>query len=314
MPDRLPWPALAYADWSDTLATLHRWTQIVGKVRLTRTPWISHSWHVPLYVTARGLGTSAIPAGERLFEIDFDFHRHSLEIVVSDGNSASMALQPRTVADFYAEFMEHLNTLGLSTEIHRIPSEIADAVPFDEDTGNKAYDADAARDFWQVLVSSQRLFQTFRARFTGKSSPVHFFWGSFDLAVTRFSGRTAPPHPGGLPNFPDWVCREAYSHEVSSLGFWPGSDAFPEAIFYSYAYPKPDGFESRVVRPEAGYFLEALGEFALPYEAVRVSADPEGDLLAFAQDTYEAAAELAAWDRPALEWADGAQGPPQLQG
>jgi len=308
------WPALPYEPWKDTLATLHLWTQIVGKVRLVRTPWINHQWHVPLYVTARGLGTSSIPAGERLFEIDFDFHRHTLDIVVSDGTSASLALRPRTVADFYGEFTDRLAGLGLETRIHTTPSEIADAIPFDEDTEHRSYDADAVRTFWQALVSMQRVFQRFRARFVGKTSPVHFFWGSFDLAVTRFSGRRAPEHPAGVPNFPDWVAREAYSHEVSSLGFWPGGEAYPEPIFYSYAYPSPEGFSEYPVGPEGAFFLEALGEFVLPYEAVRTAPDPDLALLTFAQDSYEAAAELAGWERAELEWPDGREGPPRIAG
>ncbi len=303
------WPELNYADWSGTLATLHRWTQIVGKIRLERTPWINHSWHVPLYVTARGMGTSAIRAGDRLFEMDFDFHRHTLDVVVSDGRSASIALRPRTVADFYSEVMERLDGLGLSTRIHTVPSEIPDGTPFERDVEHASYDADAVHTFWTGLTSVHRVFQRFRARFVGKSSPVHFFWGSFDLAVTRFSGRSAPEHPAGIPAMPDWVAREAYSHEVSSLGFWPGGEPYPEAIFYSYAYPTPDGMPGATVRPDAAVWSGDLGEFVLPWSAVRESPDPEATLLAFAQDTYEVAADLAEWDRATLEWPGGGEGP-----
>ena len=306
-----PWPSLPYADWSDTLATLHLWSQIVGKVRLERTPWINHSWHVPLYVTARGMGTSAMAAGDRLFEMDFDFHRHTLDIQVSDGRSASIALRPRTVADFYGEVMDRLAGLGLATAIHSVPSEIVDGVRFEDDVEHASYDADAVQRFWTALTSVHRVFQQFRARFVGKSSPVHFFWGSFDLAVTRFSGRRAPEHPAGIPSLPDWVAREAYSHEVSSLGFWPGGEQFPEAILYSYAYPSPEGLGERAVRPAGTLWSGDLGEFVLPWSAVLSAPDPEAAILTFAQDTYEAAAELADWNRAELEWPDGAAGPRQ---
>lgn len=308
-----PWPALPWEEWKDTCATLHLWTQIVGKVRMERTPWINHSWHVPLYVTARGLGTSAVPAEGRVFEMELDFLRHVLDIRTSDGASAEVALEPRTVADFHAEVMERLAGLGLATPIHAIPNEIPDAIPFHQDTEHASYDAPAVEAFWQALVQSHRVFQRFRARFTGKCSPVHFFWGSFDLAVSRFSGRTAPEHPAGIPNMPDWVAREAYSHEVSSLGFWPGGESFPEPVYYSYAYPSPDGFADASVRPDEAFWTSELGEFVLPYEAVRSADDPEGTLLAFAQDSYEAAAGLAGWDREALEWPGGRQGPPQVE-
>ncbi|MEQ9568698.1 MAG: DUF5996 family protein [Longimicrobiales bacterium] len=305
------WPALPYDDWKDTLATLHLWTQIVGKVRLERTPWINHSWHVPLYVTARGLSTSAIPAGGRVFEMEFDFRRQLLDIAASDGAGATIALEPRTVADFHGEVMARLDEMGLATPIHTVPSEIPDGIPFEQDREHEAYDGEAARRFWKALVSLQRVFQRFRARFVGKSSPVHFFWGSFDLAVTRFSGRPAPEHPAGIPAMPDWVAREAYSHEVSSLGFWPGGESHPHPIVYAYAYPTPAGFAEASPRPEAAVWVGDLGEYVLPWEAVRTAPDPAADLLAFAQDTYEAAADLAGWDREALEWPEGAQGPPE---
>lgn len=303
------WPDLTYEAWAPTLATLHRWTQVVGKIRLERTPWINHSWHVPLYVTARGMGTSAIRADDRLFEMDFDFHRHTLDVVVSDGRSASIALRPRTVADFYSEVMDRLDGLGLATRIHTLPSEIPDGTPFEKDVEHSAYDAEAVHRFWTGLTSVYGVFQRFRARFVGKSSPVHFFWGSFDLAVTRFSGRPAPEHPAGIPAMPDWVAREAYSHEVSSLGFWPGGEAHPEAIFYSYAYPTPESMPSAPVRPEAALWSGDLGEFVLPWKAVAESSDPEATLLAFAQDTYDAAADGAGWDRTSLEWPDRGEGP-----
>lgn len=305
------WPALPYDDWKDTLATLHLWTQIVGKVRLERTPWINHSWHVPLYVTARGLGTSAIPADGRVFEMEFDFGERSLRVVASNGATASVPLHPRTVADFYGEVMGRLDDLGLSTEIHTVPSEIPDGIRFEDDREHEVYDAEAARRFWQVLVSMQRVFQRFRARFVGKSSPVHFFWGSFDLAVTRFSGRPAPPHPAGIPAMPDWVAREAYSHEVSSLGFWPGGETHPHPVVYAYAYPTPEGFSAAAPRPEGAVWVDDLGEYVLPYDAVRGAPDPEAALLRFAQDTYEAAADLGEWDRDDLEWPGGGQGPPE---
>lgn len=308
------WPELSWEGWRDSCATLHLWTQILGKVRMERTPWINHSWHVPLYVTARGLGTSAVPAGDRVFEMEMDFVDHVLEIRSSDGTSERLALEPRSVAEFHREVMERLDALGLSTAIHPVPNEIPDAVPFPEDREHASYDRDAVASFWQALVRSHRVFQRFRARFTGKCSPVHFFWGSFDLAVTRFSGRPAPTHPAGIPNLPDWVAREAYSHEVSSLGFWPGGEAMPEAVYYSYAYPAPEGFEEAEVGPDGAFWSTELGEFVLPYEAVRSAADPEAALLSFAQGSYEAAARLAGWDREALEWPNGRQGPPEWDG
>jgi len=304
-----PWPALPSSSWGPTIATLHRWTQIVGKIRMERTPWINHSWHVPLYLTTRGLGTSPIPAGARSFELDFDFQSHRLEIRVSDGVDASISLGPRTTKDFYAELMSRLESLDLATPIHTVPSEIPGGTPFDEDEENASYDADAVSLLWRALLDAHHVFTTFRARFVGKVSPIHFFWGSFDLAVTRFSGREAPPHPAGIPALPDWVAREAYSHEVSSLGFWPGNADRPDPIFYSYAYPGPKAFANAKVGPDAAFWLNALGEFALPYEAVRTAPDPEAALLEFAQTSYAAAADLAGWDRGALEWPDGAQGP-----
>ena len=296
-----PWPALPYEEWKDTLATLHLWTQVVGKVRLVQTPWVNHSWHVALYVTARGLTTSPIPYGQRTFEIAFDFLDHELRIQTSDGAVASVQLAPRTVADFYQDVMGRLQSLGLGVRIRTMPCEIPDCIPFDLDRHHRTYDAAQATRFWRVLVQADRVLKAFRARFLGKSSPVHFFWGSFDLAVTRFSGRRAPPHPGGIPNLPDWVAREAYSHEVSSCGFWPGGEAAPAPLFYAYAYPEPEGFKAAVVRPKAARYSAELREFILPYDDVRRAASPDATLLDFLQSTYDAAADRAGWDRAGLE-------------
>ncbi len=295
------WPAIPYPEWAETARALHLWTQVAGKIRLVRTPWVNHSWHVPLYLTARGLGTSPIPCGARTFEIDFDLVHHRLEIRVADGEQRDLELKPRSVAEFHREVFARLDDLKLDVRIHTTPSEIPDAIPFDQDDAPRPYDADAVTRFWRAMLQVDRVFKEFRARFIGKCSPVHFFWGSFDLAVTRFSGREAPPHPGGVPNFPDWVAREAYSHEVSSAGFWPGGGGVEEAMFYSYAYPAPDGFADARVRPDAATFLAELGEFVLPYEAVRTAPSPDEALLEFLQSTYEAAADLARWDRGALE-------------
>jgi hypothetical protein len=294
------WPSLGGDGAADTFTTLHLWTQIAGKVRLVHSPWTNHSWHVTLYVTARGLTTSPIPHGARTFELTFDFADEKLRIDVDDGRVAAIALRPRTVAEFYAELMATLELLGLGTRIHTMPNEIADAIPFPEDHRHAAYDPVWGHRLWQALVRVERVFKEFRSHFIGKCSPVHFFWGSFDLAVTRFSGRTAPPHPGGVPHFPDWVAREAYSHEVSSAGFWPGTADAPP-MFYSYAYPEPPGFRTTPVRPAEARFDEKLAEFVLPYEAVRRASDPEAALHAFLQSTYEAAADTAKWDRAALE-------------
>lgn len=295
------WPDVSYDRWKDTLATLHMWMQIAGKIRLERTPWTNHSWHVPLYVSARGLTTSLIPFDGRGLELEFDFREHVFHLLPTDAAPRSIELKPRSVADFYASVMEALAALKFDVTIHTTPSEVADGIPFEEDEQHKSYDPDAAQRFWQALVQMDRVFKEFRARFIGKCSPVHFFWGSFDLAVTRFSGREAPPHPGGVPNFPDWVAQEAYSHEVSSAGFWPGGEAHPQPIFYAYAYPAPDGFETAAVQPDEAQFVEALGEYVLPYDAVRTAASPDDALLSFLQSTYVAAADRAHWDRGALE-------------
>jgi hypothetical protein len=303
-PARDAWPDLPLEAWRETYATLHLWTQMAGKVRLVQTPWINHSWHVPLYVTASGLTTSPIPYGNRTFEIAFDFLDHRLTIQVTDGRTAGFALEPMTVASFYARIMEALRTLELPLVIRTQPSEIPDGIPFERDTVHQAYDRDYAQRFWKVLVQSDRVFKQFRARFLGKCSPVHLFWGALDLAVTRFSGRAAPQHPGGIPHLPDWVAREAYSHEVSSAGFWAGGEAMPHAVFYSYAYPEPAGFSAARVRPAQALYSSELREFILPYDVVRTSAAPDETLLEFLQSTYEAAADLGTWDRTALERTD----------
>ena len=297
-----PWPSLALDDWKETYATLHRWTQVVGKIRLAQTPWINHSWHVTLYVTGRGLTTSPIPYGTRSFQLDFDFVDHRLVIETAAGDGRTIALRPMSVADFYVQVFEALRALDLDVRINTIPNEIPDdATPLDQDRRHAAYDPEYANRCWRVLLQSDRVFTAFRARFLGKCSPVHFFWGSFDLAVTRFSGRRAPRHPGGVPRLPDIVTREAYSHEVSSAGFWPGSGPIPYPAYYSYAYPTPEGFGDARVRPGAAFFSRDLGEFVLPYDSVRSAKDPDAVLLDFLQTTYEAAADRAKWNRAELE-------------
>lgn len=295
------WPALPLEAWRDTSETLHLWLQIVGKVRLARTLWINHSWHVVLYVTPRGLTTSSIAHGERSFEIAFDFVRHRVTIDVSDGRSTHIPLEPQTVAAFHAKLMAALDSLGLAVKIHARPNEIAEAIPFAQDEVHRAYDPEYANRFWRVLLQVDRVFKMFRARFIGKCSPVHFFWGGPDLAVTRFSGRTAPRHPGGVPNLPDWIAREAYSHEVASCGFWPGSGPIPYPAFYAYAYPEPAGYKEASIEPAQAFYSKDLSEFVLPYDAVRLAAAPDAVLLAFLESTYDAAARLGGWDRAALE-------------
>jgi hypothetical protein len=295
------WPSLEFSAWADTCATLHMWTQIVGKIRLTLSPWVNHSWGVTLYLTARGLTTSPIPAGARVFEIYFDFIAHELRFFVSDGARRVLKLRAQSVADFYGEMMQTLRENGISAEINTTPNEVTEAIPFEQDQKHRAYDPEYANRFWRVLVQADRLFKEFRGRFCGKCSPVHFFWGSFDLAVTRFSGRPAPPHPGGVPHLPDVIAREAYSQEVSSLGFWPGNEQVPQPLFYSYAYPMPEGFAEAKVKPAAASFHLQLREFILPYEEVRRASSPDDAVLEFAQSTYDAASTLANWDRAALE-------------
>jgi hypothetical protein len=294
------WPALPFSEWKDTAKTLHMWTQIVGKVRLALTPWINHSWHVTLYVTARGLTTSPIPHGTKTFEILFDFIDHQLQILTSEGEGCSIQLRPLSVAAFYREVMNALEALELNVEINTTPNEVDPAIPFEKNETDASYDPEYANRFWRVLLQSDRVFKEFRSDFCGKCSPVHFFWGSFDLAVTRFSGRRAPQHPGGVPHLPDAVAREAYSHEVSSLGFWPGNEMMPEPIFYSYAYPAPDGFAEAKVKPAIASYNAQLKEFVLPYEKMRGSESPDAALLDFARSTYDAASTLADWDRAAL--------------
>src|SRR5579863_1146140 len=298
--DSAVWPDLPYSSWRETAATLQLWTQIVGKVRLSLTPWVNHSWQVPLYVTARGLGTSPIPFGSEVVEIDFDFINHRLLARTSRGDEQAFALEQQSVADFYSRAIELLSQVGVRVSINDLPCELPDPVRFPDDRAHGSYDADAAHRFWRALVQIDRVLKVFRSGFLGKVSPVHFFWGSFDLAVTRFSGRRAPLHPGGVPGLPDAVAREAYSHEVSSVGFWPGNATFPLAVFYSYAYPEPPGFRSRPL-PAGARYDETLREFVLPYDTVRESVNPEGLLLEFLSATYAAAADAGNWDRAALE-------------
>ena len=293
------WPELTLSAWEDTRDTLHMWLQIVGKVRLALEPMVNHWWQVPLYVSARGLTTSLMHDGDTGLEIEFDFIDHVLKIRTSDGGAGRVRLEPQSVASFYADTMAALDDVGVNVEIMARPVEVPTAIPFAEDDEHHSYDPDAVHRFWRALVQAHRVMSIFRGRFMGKSSPVHFFWGAADLATTRFSGRTAPTHPGGVPNCPDRVQQLAYSHEVSSCGFWPGGA--DEGAFYAYAYPQPDGFAQWPVEPAAASYDETLGEFILPYRAVRTSDDPDQMLLTFFQSTYEAAAELARWDRSALE-------------
>jgi hypothetical protein len=299
--DQQAWPELPYQAWQDTRATLHLWTQIIGKIRLSQTPWLNHAWHVTLYLTARGLTTCPVPAGERSFQIDFDFIDQRLAIETSDGERREISLRAQPVADFYAAVLAALSEIGIRVKINQRPNEVPDPIRFSEDYVHKAYDPDCAHRFWKVLLQADRVLKIFRSGFLGKCSPVHFFWGSFDLAVTRFSGRRAPLHPGGVPNLPDELVREAYSHEVSSAGFWPGSGMIEYPAFYSYAYPEPAGFCSSAVRPQAAFYCEELHEFILPYDAVRTARLPDETLLEFLQSTYEAAADAGRWDRAALE-------------
>ncbi|GAA0537457.1 hypothetical protein GCM10011581_44260 [Saccharopolyspora subtropica] len=293
------WPGLAVEEWADTRDTLHMWMQLVGKIRLAQAPMVNHWWQVPLYVTPRGLSTSAIPHGARLFDMEFDFLDHRLHLRSSNGDRRHVDLEPKSVAAFYGETMAALAELDLDVSIHARPVEVERAIPFADDTEHASYDPDSVHRFWRQLVAAHRVISRFRGRFIGKASPVHFFWGAMDLACTRFSGRTAPRHPGGAPNCGDWVMVEAYSHALSSCGFWPGGSS--EGTFYSYAYPEPAGYAEHPVRPAEARYSTDLGEFVLPYAAVRTSGDPEGTLLEFLQTTYEAAAEAGGWDREALE-------------
>jgi len=297
--DSDPWPALRVDDWQPTRDTLHMWTQIVGKVRLAHTPMVNHWWQVPLYVSARGLTTSAIPYRTRVFEIEFDLSGHQLAIRDSNGAHREFPLEPMPVADFHARVMRILDELGIETHIQPTPNEVPDAIPFADDTVHDSYDPAAASLFWKQLIQADRGLHTFRSYFMGKVSPVHFFWGSFDMACTRFSGRTAPPHPGGAPNCGDWVMVEGYSRELSSCGFWPGGGE--EGAFYAYAYPEPDGFADCPVEPEQAFYSPEFRQFLLPYESVRTAADPDATLQRFLQTTYAAAADRGGWDRDTLE-------------
>jgi hypothetical protein len=289
------WPALPFAEWRDTAATLHMWTQIVGKIRMVQSPWLNHSWSVTLYVTPRGMTTGTVPHGDLTFSIEFDFIDHALLVRTCEGRVESLPLEAQDTADFYTNLMSTLDSLGIPVTISASPNEVEDPIPFAEDRVHNAYDPEAANRFWRALYQVDRVFKRFRAEFSGKASPSHFFWGSFDLAVTRFSGREAPDHPGGLPNMPLWVAQEAYSHEVSSAGFWPGGDVFPEPIFYSYAYPTPNGFSETKVGPAGATWVGDLGEFVLPYDVVRKADSPDDALLEFLRSTFDAAATLGAW-------------------
>jgi hypothetical protein len=295
------WPDLPLEEWSETYATLHMMTQVVGKIRLVCAPMINHWWQVPLYVTARGLSTSAMPHGARTFQIDFDFLDHVLRVQVSDGSERSIQLRARPIADFYREVMDALRGLGVPVRIWPRPVEIEKSIPFDEDVEHTAYEPEQANRCWRVLVQTDRAMAEFRSGFVGKCSPVHFFWGSFDMAVTRFSGRRAPEHPGGIPNLGDWVAREAYSHECSSCGFWPGSGAVREPAFYAYAYPEPPGYRNYPIAPEEAFYSEEMREHVLPYDVVRRSSDPDRMLQDFFRSTYQAGADLGGWDRAELE-------------
>jgi len=297
------WPSLPLADWNDTKDTLHRWLQIVGKTRLALSPPVNHWWHVTFYPTANGLTTSPMPYETRTVEVEFDFVNHDLLIRTSDGATRALPLVPRTVADFYHEYVSLLDSLGIRVHIRPVPSEMEDELPFTEDRQHRSYDPDATNRCWTILSEGGLVIQRFRGGFLGKCSPVHVFWGGFDLACTRFSGRRAPPHPGGIPHLPDWITREAYSHECISAGWWPGSAGGPvaEPAFYAYSYPEPQGFGDAQVRPAAAYYDRNLREFILPYEAVRTAARPDEMLLDFLQTTYEAGADLGGWDRPSLE-------------
>jgi Family of unknown function (DUF5996) len=304
------WPSLPYSSWKDTCHTLHLWTQVVGKVRLALTPWLNHSWQTPLYVTAHGLATGVIHHDRGPLDLEFDFVDSVLRIRTPE-RIVDLPLQAGAVADFYRRLMDLLEALDRPVRIYAAPNELPEAIPFARDLAPRAYDPDQALRFFRVLAHADRVLKRFRTAFLGKASPTHFFWGSFDLAVTRFSGRTAPPHPGGVPNLPDAVVREAYSHEVSSAGFWPGGEGRPEPVFYCYAYPEPPGFRNAPVHPPQAAYDPALGEFVLPYEALRLAPDPEAILLDFLQSTYAAAADLGHWDRRALDCALGVPGRPR---
>jgi hypothetical protein len=310
-PSAQAWPSLSYPEWRATAATFQLWTQIVGKVRLALSPWLNHGWQVPLYINAHGLGTSAIHTPRGVLEVDFDLTDHELVIRTSEAPDRRFPLEPMSVAAFYRRFMGELAAAQIDVQINVVPNEVAAPIPFPDDELHSSYDAVAVAAFWRALVQADRVLRLFRTGFLGKSSPVHFFWGSFDLAVTRFSGRPAPLHPGGVPGLPDPVTREAYSHEVSSAGFWPGSDAYPQAAFYSYAYPTPAGFSHASIEPAgAAVWAPDLGEWLLPYAAVQAAPDPDAMLLRFLETTYRAAADLGGWDR-SLDCALGIPGRPR---
>ena len=294
------WPALPLEKWKDTYATLHMWVQIIGKIRLVQTPLINHWWNTTLYATPRGLTTSAMPYGTRTFQIDFDFLDHQLRIETSHGEKRSLALKPQSVADFYRDTMEALRSLDMAVNVWTMPVEVEDRTPFEQDQRRCAYDPEYANRCWRIVMQATRVLTEFRSRFLGKVSPVHFFWGAFDLAVTRFSGRPAPKHPGA-PNLARFVAQEAYSHEVSSCGFWPGGGPVDRPVFYAYAYPEPEGFKDYRIEPPEAFYHADMKEFLLPYDVVRTAKHPDHVLLAFVQTTYEAAANLGQWDRPTLE-------------
>lgn len=295
------WPALPLAQWEDTRATLHLWTQIVGKVRLALAPMVNHWWQAPLYVSARGLTTSAIPYAGGVVELTFDFQDEVLRIRTSAGASRAVALAPRTVADFHGDVLSTLLDVGVRAHITRTPVEMENVIPFDEDETHASFDAEAARRFWRVLIDVDRVLNEFRGGFIGKCSPVHFWWGSFDIAVTRFSGRTAPRHPGGIPNVADYVMQEAYSHECMSVGWWPGGGLVPEPAFYAYSYPEPDGCSAAQVSPSAAYYHPEMREWILPYEAARTAQDPDAEVMSFLESTYGTVARFGNWDRAALD-------------
>lgn len=312
MPRPEAWPEIPYGAWRETCDALHLYVQVAGKYRLARTPWVNHAWHATLYVDGRGLTTSPVPDGPGGIEIRFDLIDHVVTGCATDGRTGRIPLRPMSVAGFHAEFVAMIRTLGGEGRFDGLPNEVPDPIPFANDTAPRPYDAGAVNRFFRACVQVDRVLKLFRTGFLGKVSPVHLFWGSFDMAVTRFSGRRAPPHPGGVPGLPDPVTREAYSHEVSSAGFWPGGAGLDEAAFYAYAYPSPPGFRDAPVRPGAAGFHEGLGEFILPYEAVRRSATPEAELLAFLESTYAAAADLGHWDRAALDCHLGEPGRPRF--
>ena len=312
MTDITAWPAIPFGPWQDTCAALHLYTQIVGKYRLAHTPWVNHSWHATLYVSADGLTNGLIPDGPGI-TVQFDLQRQRLTASCSTGKSSGFPLEPMSVAAFDRSFKEVIATLGGSPKYHASPNELPHAIPFAEDTAERPWDAGAVSRFHRALVQIDAVFHKFRTAFLGKVSPVHLFWGSFDLAVTRFSGRLAPLHPGGIPNLPDTVTREAYSHEVSSAGFWPGGGGIDEPCFYSYAYPAPKGFADEIVRPEQARFDTNLGEFVLPYETVRTAPDPSAMLLEFLTSTFDAAESLAGWEK-GLTCALGQKGVPRRVG